>query len=83
MTDTATPETPDAPPPDPNAVNITVNGRPHVARKGQLLIDAAKDESVGVVRALDEARALAAEEPRGPLHGIPIGVKDTKHNLMK
>ena len=39
MTDTA----PEAPAPDPNAVNITINGRPHVARKGQLLIDAAKD----------------------------------------
>ena len=50
MTDTATPETPDAPPPDPNAVNITINGRPHVARKGQLLIDAAKDAGEYVPR---------------------------------
>jgi NADH-quinone oxidoreductase subunit G len=33
----------EAPPPDPNAVNITINGVPHVARKGQLIIDAAKD----------------------------------------
>ncbi len=30
-------------PPDPNAVNITVNGVPHVARKGQLVIEAAAD----------------------------------------
>ncbi|MDO8363155.1 MAG: 2Fe-2S iron-sulfur cluster-binding protein, partial [Actinomycetota bacterium] len=36
-----TPETTDAPPVDPNAVNVTVNGVPHVARKGQLVIDAA------------------------------------------
>ncbi len=28
---------------DPNAVNITVNGVPHVARKGQLVIEAAAD----------------------------------------
>ncbi|MEI8239498.1 MAG: NADH-quinone oxidoreductase subunit NuoG [Actinomycetota bacterium] len=28
---------------DPNAVNVTVNGVPHVARKGQLVIDVAKD----------------------------------------
>ena len=28
-------------PPDPNAVNVTVNGVPHVARKGQLVIEAA------------------------------------------
>ncbi|MBI4934794.1 MAG: NADH-quinone oxidoreductase subunit NuoG [Actinobacteria bacterium] len=28
---------------DPNAVNITINGVPHVARKGQLVIDAAAD----------------------------------------
>jgi len=33
----------EAPPPDPNAVQITINGRPHTARKGQLLIDAAAD----------------------------------------
>ena len=33
----------EAPPPDPNAVHITVNGVPHVARKGQMLIDAAAD----------------------------------------
>ena len=44
MTDTAaTPNQADAPPPDPNAVNITINGRAHVARKGQLLIEAAAD----------------------------------------
>lgn len=46
MTDTA----PEAPAPDPNAVNITINGRPHVARKGQLLIDAAKDAGEYVPR---------------------------------
>ncbi|MEQ1702157.1 MAG: NADH-quinone oxidoreductase subunit NuoG [Ilumatobacteraceae bacterium] len=28
---------------DPNAVNITINGVPHVARKGQLVIEAAAD----------------------------------------
>jgi NADH-quinone oxidoreductase subunit G len=33
----------EAPPPDPNAVNVTINGVPHVARKGQLVIDAAAD----------------------------------------
>jgi len=33
----------EASPPDPNAVQITINGRPHTARKGQLLIDAAAD----------------------------------------
>ncbi len=27
-------------------------------------------------RALAEARARDAEEPRGPLHGVPVGVKD-------
>ena len=32
-------------PPDPNAVNITVNGVPHVARKGQLVIEAARSLS--------------------------------------
>ena len=36
-------DTVDAPPPDPNAVHITVNGVPHVARKGQLVIEAAAD----------------------------------------
>jgi len=46
MTDTNTPATADAveaPPVDPNAVNITINGVPHVARKGQLIIEAAAD----------------------------------------
>ena len=46
MTDTNTPATADAveaPPVDPNAVNITINGMPHVARKGQLIIEAAAD----------------------------------------
>ena len=28
---------------DPNAVSITVNGRPHTATKGQLIINAAED----------------------------------------
>ena len=32
-----------APPPDPNAVQVTINGVPHTARKGQLIIDAAND----------------------------------------
>ena len=44
MTATDADVTPDdAPPPDPNAVPITINGVPHVARKGQLLIEAAED----------------------------------------
>jgi NADH-quinone oxidoreductase subunit G len=50
MTDTNTPAAADAatdevetPPVDPNAVNITINGVPHVARKGQLVIEAAAD----------------------------------------
>ena len=33
----------DAPPPDPNAVHVTINGVPHTARKGQLVIEAAAD----------------------------------------
>jgi NADH-quinone oxidoreductase subunit G len=33
----------EAPPPDPNAVQVTINGVPHVARKGQLVIEAAAD----------------------------------------
>ena len=33
----------DAPPPDPNAVQVTINGVPHTARKGQLVIEAAAD----------------------------------------
>jgi len=33
----------ETPPVDPNAVNITVNGVPRVARKGQLVIEAAAD----------------------------------------
>jgi len=33
----------EAPPPDPNAVQVTVNGVPHTARKGQLIIEAAAD----------------------------------------
>ena len=44
---TATDSTPDAEaeaaPPDPNAVQVTVNGVAHTARKGQLIIDAAAD----------------------------------------
>lgn len=43
----AAPATEDeAPPPDPNAVQVTVNGVPHTARKGQLVIEAAKDAGV-------------------------------------
>ncbi len=33
----------EAPPPDPNAVQVTINGVPHTARKGQLIIEAAAD----------------------------------------
>jgi NADH-quinone oxidoreductase subunit G len=33
----------DAPPPDPNEVRLTINGRPVVARKGDLVIAAAQD----------------------------------------
>ncbi len=44
MTDTANPtEQSDAPPPDPNAVQVTINGVAHTARKGQLVIEAAAD----------------------------------------
>jgi NADH-quinone oxidoreductase subunit G len=44
MTDVKEPDTQaEAPPPDPNAVRIFVNGREHTATKGQLLIDAAAD----------------------------------------
>ena len=43
MTTTEPAPAEEAPPPDPNAVNITINGVPHVARKGQMLIDAAAD----------------------------------------
>jgi NADH-quinone oxidoreductase subunit G len=37
-----TPADIDAPPPDPNAVNVTINGKPFVARKGELVISAAE-----------------------------------------
>ena len=40
---TTEPTAVEAPPPDPNAVQVTINGVPHTARKGQLIIDAAKD----------------------------------------
>ena len=44
MTDTtSTAEQPEAPAPDPNAVQVTINGVPHTARKGQLVIEAAAD----------------------------------------
>jgi len=33
---------PEAPPPDPNEVQLTINGRPVVARKGDLVIAAAQ-----------------------------------------
>ena len=51
MTDTASSPAPsDAPPPDPNAVQVTINGVPHTARKGQLVIDAAADAGVYIPR---------------------------------
>ena len=40
----------DTPPPDPNAVQVTVNGVPHTARKGQLVIEAAEDAGVYIPR---------------------------------
>jgi NADH-quinone oxidoreductase subunit G len=43
MTVTDVTVTDDAPPPDPNAVQVTINGVAHTARKGQLVIDAAAD----------------------------------------
>ncbi len=43
MTATDPAVTDDVPPPDPDAVPITINGVPHVARKGQLIIEAAAD----------------------------------------
>ncbi|MCB9392078.1 MAG: NADH-quinone oxidoreductase subunit NuoG [Acidimicrobiaceae bacterium] len=45
-----TPPTDDAPVPDPNAVQITVNGVAHTARKGQLVIEAAADAGVYIPR---------------------------------
>ena len=51
MTDTATTAgAADAPPPDPNAVEVTVDGKPHTARKGQLVIEAAADAGVYIPR---------------------------------
>ena len=50
MTTAETPEVAEAPPPDPNAVAVTINGVPHSARKGQLVIDAAADVGVYVPR---------------------------------
>jgi len=45
MSDDVKVETPaeEAPPVDPNAVQVYVNGVPHTARKGQLVIEAAAD----------------------------------------
>ena len=45
MTDVVEPESDQAAAPvvDPNAVQVTINGVPHTARKGQLVIDAAAD----------------------------------------
>jgi len=40
----------DTTPPDPNAVNVTINGVAHVARKGQLIIEAAADAGQYVPR---------------------------------
>ncbi len=40
----------EAPPPDPNAVQVTINGVPHTARKGQLVIEAAADAGVYIPR---------------------------------
>ncbi|MFN8021584.1 MAG: NADH-quinone oxidoreductase subunit NuoG [Acidimicrobiales bacterium] len=40
----------EAPPPDPNAVQVTINGVPHTARKGQLVIEAAEDAGVYIPR---------------------------------
>jgi NADH-quinone oxidoreductase subunit G len=40
----------EAPPPDPNAVQVTINGVAHTARKGQLVIEAAADAGVYVPR---------------------------------
>jgi NADH-quinone oxidoreductase subunit G len=49
MSDTATPEN-EAPPVDPNAVAITVNGVPVVAQKGELVIAAAERADVYIPR---------------------------------
>lgn len=75
--DNNTPETPEAPPVDPNAVSITINGRTVAARKGELIIAAADrvDEyiprfcyhprmsSVGMCRQC----LVEVEGPRGPM----------------
>ncbi len=51
MTDTATTAgAADAPPPDPNAVEVVIDGKPHTARKGQLVIQAAADAGVYIPR---------------------------------
>ncbi|MBK5333660.1 MAG: NADH-quinone oxidoreductase subunit NuoG, partial [Ilumatobacteraceae bacterium] len=42
MTSTEAETQPDAPPPDPNAVGLTINGRRVIARKGDLVIAAAQ-----------------------------------------
>jgi NADH-quinone oxidoreductase subunit G len=47
MTDVATPDS-ESPPADPNAVQITVNGAPFTARKGELIIAAAERAGVYV-----------------------------------
>jgi NADH-quinone oxidoreductase subunit G len=75
--DTNTPESDNTPPPDPNAVSITINGRTVQARKGEYIIAAADrvDEyiprfcyhprmsSVGMCRQC----MVEVEGPRGPM----------------
>jgi NADH-quinone oxidoreductase subunit G len=50
MTVTENPPASDAPPPDPNVVQVTVNGRTVDARKGELVIEAAARAGVYVPR---------------------------------
>ena len=49
MTDVAAPSN-DAPPADPNAVAVTINGAPFTARKGELIIAAAERAGVYIPR---------------------------------
>ena len=54
----------DAPPPDPNAVQVTINGVPHNARKGQLVIEAAADAGEYIPRFCYHARMTSVGKCR-------------------
>jgi NADH-quinone oxidoreductase subunit G len=50
MRDTAKPDAPEAPPPNPNDVHLTINGKAVVAQKGDLIIKAADDKGEYIPR---------------------------------